>query len=280
MFGKFAYLRGNFQRILRKIRNTPSGSGGKPEPKWEYFHACSFLLAVYDNTSFESSLELPRQEEVVCPGPLQDFLQEEYSALHSPKSTGVVSPAALSEITISPIDASLESHTPSPQAFIDTPSPQDATTTPAPQEVSNTTSLQDVPHTPSPQYIIHTPSPQYIVHTPSHQSAGLGNSTKAAAVTPRGGHKRKFVDSGDNSVKIVEALSSVQDTVSTYFQNKNVNKPGQYDIAQTCVESFLKSFPLSKRLKMEFCSKIVSVVHEYVDKYNDETHEDVWIVDK
>lgn len=160
MFGKFPYLRGNFQRVLRKIRNTPNGSGGKPEPKWEYFKACSFLLAVYDNHSFQSSLELPPREELVYEGTLEDLVQTDFSPLCSPRSIGI-SPSPSAASTSSPLDApctSPESQSPSPQAAADIPTFQAVVYSPEPQEGTHTQSPHDVVHTLAPQDIVHTPA--------------------------------------------------------------------------------------------------------------------------
>ncbi|KAK8392502.1 hypothetical protein O3P69_014699 [Scylla paramamosain] len=122
LFGKLSYLHGNFRRVLHKVRNTPSGSGGKPEPKWEYFKACSFLLPVYDNHSFQSSLELPPREDVVYEGTLEDLVQLDFSPLYSPRSIGISHPSSAASTSLS-IDAPCtppESQTPSPQGPVDT----------------------------------------------------------------------------------------------------------------------------------------------------------------
>lgn len=252
MFGKFAYLRGNFQRILRKIRNNP-----KSEPKWEYFKPCSFLLDVYDNTSFDSSsVETTPQEEIVFAAPFEDIIQEDFSPLYSPKSPAA-SPAPAAESTTSPVAApyaSPESQPPSPQPVVDTPT------------------LRAFVNTPSPQDVTHTPSPQDVVHTPSHQSAGPSTSTLSASVTPRG-KKSKLEDSCDTSGKIVQALDHVNSAMNTFLQNKQVNKPGKHDFVISSVQSFLNSFPISDRLKNEFGSKVVLIMHEYM-QYYDETQKD------
>ncbi|XP_042879257.1 uncharacterized protein LOC122257814 [Penaeus japonicus] len=52
---KFKYLRGQYQKILRKIRNTPSGSAANTAVKWEHYNTCSFMQSVYDTGPTESS---------------------------------------------------------------------------------------------------------------------------------------------------------------------------------------------------------------------------------
>lgn len=59
VMNKFQYLRGQYQKILRKIKNTPSGSGAQTPQKWEFFSSCSFLQSVYDNCPTESSFIHP-----------------------------------------------------------------------------------------------------------------------------------------------------------------------------------------------------------------------------
>ncbi|KAG0713797.1 hypothetical protein GWK47_015388 [Chionoecetes opilio] len=54
---RLIYLRGHSRKLLRKLEKTPSGSGGKVTPKWEYFEACSFLTPVYSNTTSASSVQ-------------------------------------------------------------------------------------------------------------------------------------------------------------------------------------------------------------------------------
>ncbi|KAK4327415.1 hypothetical protein Pmani_002080 [Petrolisthes manimaculis] len=70
---KFTYLRGNLQKIWRKVTCTPSGTGGNVTPKWEYFSACSFLKPMKDGNS-EASFQLPREplSEVVFEGSVED----------------------------------------------------------------------------------------------------------------------------------------------------------------------------------------------------------------
>ncbi|KAK4289037.1 hypothetical protein Pmani_037974 [Petrolisthes manimaculis] len=58
VIGKFAYLRGHFQKQLRKI-SSPSVSGRKRSSRWEYFQACSFLRPVYENCKSEATFQLP-----------------------------------------------------------------------------------------------------------------------------------------------------------------------------------------------------------------------------
>lgn len=56
---KFKYLRGQYQKILRKIRNTPSGSAANTAIKWEHYKTCSFMQSVYDTGPTESSFIHP-----------------------------------------------------------------------------------------------------------------------------------------------------------------------------------------------------------------------------
>ena len=210
MLGKFAYLRGNFQRVLRKIRNTPSVSGGNPEPKWEYFKACSFLLPIYDNTSCESSLELQPQEEVVYEGTLEDLVQEDFSPLYSPV-----------EIFTSPAD------------------------TPCTSGSQN-------------------PLPQPVVDKPT------GSSTPATSVASRG-KKRKMEDSCDTSGKILQVLDTVNNTMNAFVQRKREeeNETVKYDWILSNVRSFLNTFPIPDCLKVEFGSKMMLLMHEYMQHYNE-----------
>lgn len=76
VLSKFAYFRGHFQKQLRKVLTTPSGSGGKVTPRWEYFQACSFLMPVYSNLATASSCQLQSDDgEVVYDGSLEDLLE-------------------------------------------------------------------------------------------------------------------------------------------------------------------------------------------------------------
>lgn len=75
VLSKFGYLRGNFQKHLRKIEATPSGSGGKLTPKWEYFQACSFLRPCYSTLSSIPSFELKLDE--VCEGSPKELQEGE-----------------------------------------------------------------------------------------------------------------------------------------------------------------------------------------------------------
>ncbi|KAK4309872.1 hypothetical protein Pmani_018518 [Petrolisthes manimaculis] len=56
---KFTYLRGDFQKMWRKVTCTPSGSCGNVTPKWEYFSAYSFLKPMNDGNS-EARHDYPR----------------------------------------------------------------------------------------------------------------------------------------------------------------------------------------------------------------------------
>lgn len=93
MFAKFAYLRGHFQKQLRKVEKTLSRSGGITTQKWEYFSACTFLQLVYSTCTSEPSYQLPgplntTDVEVVYEGELEEILMED---AHTP------SPSATSE---------------------------------------------------------------------------------------------------------------------------------------------------------------------------------------
>ncbi|MPC73031.1 hypothetical protein E2C01_067347 [Portunus trituberculatus] len=55
VMGKFAYLRGNYQKLLRKVEKKLSGSAWRKTPKWEYFKALSFFHPVYSSSRNESS---------------------------------------------------------------------------------------------------------------------------------------------------------------------------------------------------------------------------------
>ncbi|KAK4325315.1 hypothetical protein Pmani_004096 [Petrolisthes manimaculis] len=75
---KFTYLRGNFQKMWRKVTCTPSGTGGNVTPKWEYFSACSFLKPMNDGNN-EASFQLPSEplSEVVFEGSVEDLLEDQ-----------------------------------------------------------------------------------------------------------------------------------------------------------------------------------------------------------
>lgn len=62
VIGKFAYLRGHFQKQLRKI-SSPSVMGRKRSSRWEYFQACSFLRPVYENCKTEATFQLPEAND-------------------------------------------------------------------------------------------------------------------------------------------------------------------------------------------------------------------------
>ncbi|XP_042862777.1 uncharacterized protein LOC122247518 [Penaeus japonicus] len=87
---KFKYLRGQYQKILRKIRNTPSGSAANTAIKWEHYKTCSFMQSVYDTGPTESSfihpddLEPQQKEVVLYEGPIEDL--EDTEVIVSPTS--------------------------------------------------------------------------------------------------------------------------------------------------------------------------------------------------
>ncbi|XP_047468505.1 uncharacterized protein LOC125024785 [Penaeus chinensis] len=93
---KFKYLRGQYQKILRKIRNTPSGSAAKTDIKWEHYKTCSFMQSVYDTGPTESSfihpddLEPQQKEVVLYEGPIEDLEDTEVTV--SPTSSSTPSP--------------------------------------------------------------------------------------------------------------------------------------------------------------------------------------------
>ncbi|XP_064096689.1 uncharacterized protein LOC135208438 [Macrobrachium nipponense] len=60
---KFGTLKSTFQRELRKIQCTPSGSAGAVEPKWEYFKSCSFMIPVNSCTPRRTSFDTSEPQE-------------------------------------------------------------------------------------------------------------------------------------------------------------------------------------------------------------------------
>ncbi|XP_037774096.1 uncharacterized protein LOC119570425 [Penaeus monodon] len=87
---KFKYLRGQYQKCLRKIRNAPSGSAATTPIKWEHYKTCSFMQSAYDLGPTESSfihpddLEPQQKQEVLYEGPIEDL--ENYDISVSPTS--------------------------------------------------------------------------------------------------------------------------------------------------------------------------------------------------
>ncbi|KAG0710855.1 hypothetical protein GWK47_021935 [Chionoecetes opilio] len=72
---RFVYLRGHFQKQLRKVEKTPSGSGGTVTPKWEYFEACTFLTPVYSKVQTVDNVQpQPDLAEVIYEGTLEDLM--------------------------------------------------------------------------------------------------------------------------------------------------------------------------------------------------------------
>ncbi|XP_047489900.1 uncharacterized protein LOC125039718 isoform X3 [Penaeus chinensis] len=55
---RFQYLRSNFQKQLRKFRNTPIGPCGEGASKWEFFSACAFLQPIYEINTDTPSFEI------------------------------------------------------------------------------------------------------------------------------------------------------------------------------------------------------------------------------
>lgn len=82
-----------------------------------------------------------------------------------------------------------------------------------------------------------------------------------------------MADSGDPSEKIVQTVDKVRNVMDAFIQNKLEKKSGKHDFVISSVESFLNSFPISDSLKMEFGSKVILLVHEYMQKYS-ETQQD------
>ncbi|XP_047502556.1 uncharacterized protein LOC125048016 isoform X2 [Penaeus chinensis] len=81
---RFHYLRSNFQKLLKKVEKTPSGSGSTPAVKWEYYSACKFMQAVYTIDSNSSSFEMPEDstasteqtEELVWTGVISELVDD------------------------------------------------------------------------------------------------------------------------------------------------------------------------------------------------------------
>ncbi|XP_042862559.1 uncharacterized protein LOC122247396 [Penaeus japonicus] len=102
---RFQYLRGHFQKLLRKIKNTPNGSGGQAPSKWEFFNACLFMQPIYDNGHTQSSylhsddmMETPGDTIVVYEGLLEkDMAGNDVRASPSP-STSTSSPSPLPDL--------------------------------------------------------------------------------------------------------------------------------------------------------------------------------------
>ena len=47
------------------------------------------------------------------------------------------------------------------------------------------------------------------------------------------------------------------------------NEPVKYDWVLSSVQSFFNSFPIPDRLKVEFGSKVILLMHEYMQHYNE-----------
>ncbi|XP_063858240.1 uncharacterized protein LOC135099708 isoform X2 [Scylla paramamosain] len=47
VLNKFQYLRGHFQKQLRRVEKHMNSTGRKPRIRWEFFDACSFLTPIY-----------------------------------------------------------------------------------------------------------------------------------------------------------------------------------------------------------------------------------------
>ncbi|ROT72933.1 uncharacterized protein [Penaeus vannamei] len=121
---RFQYLRGHFQKLLRKIKNSPNGSGAQTPAKWEFFNSCLFMQPIYDNVQSQSSftpsddmMEMPCNGVVVYEGLLEkDSTGNEDRVLLSPSSS-VSSPSPLPDL---PEDSKESFHKPSVSS---TPSP-------------------------------------------------------------------------------------------------------------------------------------------------------------
>ncbi|XP_042888303.1 uncharacterized protein LOC122263766 [Penaeus japonicus] len=76
VIAKFAYLRGHYQKQLRKIQKS-SGSGGIVQSKWEYFEACSFLMPIYASNKITASFQLTSKgaQELVFDGTEEELLE-------------------------------------------------------------------------------------------------------------------------------------------------------------------------------------------------------------
>ncbi|XP_047475853.1 uncharacterized protein LOC125029764 [Penaeus chinensis] len=111
---RFHYLRSNFQKLLKKVEKTPSGSGSTPAVKWEYYSACKFMQPVYTIDSNSSSFEMPEDstasteqtEELVWTGVISELVDDPLTDASSAKDTDI--PSAYGNAT------SEESRTPSP----------------------------------------------------------------------------------------------------------------------------------------------------------------------
>ncbi|KAG0711266.1 hypothetical protein GWK47_020992 [Chionoecetes opilio] len=249
---RFVYLRGHFQKQLRKVEKTPSGSGGTVTPKWEYFEACTFLTPVYSKVQTVDNVQpQPDLAEVIYEGTLEDLMdasekEDKPFIGHILSSSLAITPAA-SQIA----------------------SPQNTTKWTA-QEA-----LQEVEQT-----ITCASSPIVTLHpTPSSNSCEASNTATKPSVpaiptwTPK--HQRKTAKTKDEMTHetLLETLKCVQS-----MMNAQEKRPAEVvqDIATQSLMSFMKYVPdTHKHIKMECTEKIMSVVTECLKKYHSETQNQV-----
>ncbi|XP_037796079.1 uncharacterized protein LOC119591409 [Penaeus monodon] len=102
---RFQYLRGHFQKLLRKIKNSSNDSGGQTPAKWEFFNSCLFMQPIYDNGQSQSSfthsddlMEIPCNGVVVYEGLLEKDMTGNDDRTFSSPSSSLSSPSPLPDL--------------------------------------------------------------------------------------------------------------------------------------------------------------------------------------
>ncbi|KAG0727724.1 hypothetical protein GWK47_034061 [Chionoecetes opilio] len=248
---RLIYLRGHFQKLLRKLEKTPSGSGGKVTPKWEYFEACSFLTPVYSNTTSASSVQpTSNTSEIIYEGTAEDLLDALGNAelcFHGNSSASSASSTPLPSQTPSVRLQSGKTHKAKEH----------------PHEEEDTPTLLSSSSTPS---VLPAPA----VAASASATQPLASTSK---LTPQSHRKQKCRDNPEMVEEtLVKTLKCVQEMMKAQERKQTV----QYDLATQTVMSFIRLIPDShQQVKYEFTERLLSLVVEYMQKINTKIHNGV-----
>ncbi|KAG0693729.1 hypothetical protein GWK47_027398 [Chionoecetes opilio] len=215
---RFAYLRGHFQKQLRKVEKSLKGSGGMVIPKWEYFEGCSFLTPVYSNTTRTSSIQLlSNTSKTIYEGTLKDLLDAQGNAdlcFYGNSSTSLASssPSPSQTPTVRPQSGNkcmADEH------------PHEEEDSPTSLSTSSTPSLP-----PSPAVVASASATQPLAST--------------SQWTPRTHKKQKCRDNNEMVQEtIVQTLKCMQEMMKAQERKQTV----QYDLATQTVMAFIRLIP-------------------------------------
>lgn len=240
---KFTYLRGNFQKLLRAIERTPSGSGGKAPPKWEFFSACSFLRPVYATSQSEPSFVIPT--ESVFQGSQEDL---EFMCTPLPQAED-----SLPNLRRSP--------SPSPNPF----TVEELSSQPVCSPTTSISSLSVSASVPSPSSSLSAPASV----PPPSSSAPASVPSPSPSPSPRAKKPRKDNAFMQAQAQLCESVSTMQDVLKRKQMERIPNN--EEILAMNTVKGVMAAIPDSHHhLRVEFNAKLLDLAAEtYKRYYND-----------